>query len=33
MSWRMPAETARHDRTWMTFPAEGFTLGGTDAER
>ncbi|WP_223622315.1 agmatine/peptidylarginine deiminase [Microbacterium sp. EST19A] len=33
MSWRMPAETARHDRTWMAFPAEGQTLGETDAER
>lgn len=33
MSWRMPAETAPHDRTWMAFPAEGQTLGETDAER
>ncbi|MBT2483449.1 MULTISPECIES: agmatine/peptidylarginine deiminase [unclassified Microbacterium] len=33
MSWRMPAETARHDRTWMAFPAEGQTLGETAAER
>lgn len=33
MSWRMPAETAPHDRTWMAFPAEGITLGETDAER
>lgn len=33
MSWRMPPETARHDRTWMAFPAEGETLGDTDAAR
>ncbi|MEU1972970.1 agmatine deiminase family protein [Microbacterium sp. NPDC019599] len=33
MSWTMPAETARHDRTWMAFPREGITLGDTDAER
>lgn len=33
MSWRMPAETAPHERTWMTFPREGFTLGDTDALR
>ena len=33
MSWRMPAETAPHERTWMAFPREGVTLGDTDAER
>lgn len=33
MSWHMPAETARHERTWMAFPAEGETLGATDAAR
>lgn len=33
MSWRMPTETARHERTWMAFPAEGETLGDTDAAR
>jgi agmatine deiminase len=33
MSWRMPAETAPHERTWMAFPREGYTLGETDAER
>ena len=22
MAWRMPAETAPHDRTWMAFPSE-----------
>lgn len=34
MAWRMPAETAPHDRTWMAFPREGLTLGesGADAE-
>src|SRR6188768_3090337 len=29
----MPAETARHERTWMAFPRESITLGETDAER
>ncbi len=33
MSWRMPAETAAHERTWMAFPREGLTLGASDAER
>ncbi|WP_341941315.1 agmatine deiminase family protein [Microbacterium sp. LWH10-1.2] len=33
MNWRMPAETARHDRIWMAFPAEGPTLGESAAER
>lgn len=33
MTWHMPAETAPHDRIWMAFPAEGATLGGTDALR
>ncbi|MFT4279997.1 agmatine deiminase family protein [Microbacterium sp.] len=33
MAWRMPAETAPHERTWMTFPAEGETLGDTAALR
>ncbi len=31
MSWYMPSETARHDRTWMAFPREGITLGEGDA--
>ena len=26
-AWRMPAETARHERTWMAFPRAGYTLG------
>lgn len=33
MAWRMPAETAPHERTWMAFPREGATLGASDAER
>jgi agmatine deiminase len=33
MAWRMPAETAPHERTWMAFPRAGGTLGETDAER
>ena len=33
MSWRMPSETAPHERTWMAFPVEGLTLGDTDALR
>ena len=33
MSWRMPAETAPHDRTWMAFPREGLTLGERETDR
>ncbi|MCD2441385.1 agmatine deiminase family protein [Agromyces sp. SYSU K20354] len=33
MSWRMPAETTPHERTWMAFPREGLTLGEGEAER
>lgn len=33
MTWRMPAETARHDRIWMAFPAEGQTLGESAIDR
>lgn len=33
MAWRMPSETAPHQRTWMAFPVEGLTLGDTDALR
>ncbi|WP_350348828.1 agmatine deiminase family protein [Agromyces sp. G08B096] len=33
MAWRMPAETAPHERTWMAFPREGTTLGEGAAER
>lgn len=31
MSWRMPAETAPHERTWMAFPRAGLTLGSDAA--
>jgi agmatine deiminase len=31
MTWRMPSETARHDRTWMAFPRAGATLGEGEA--
>lgn len=31
--WRMPAESAPHERTWMAFPREGFTLGEGTATR
>ncbi|MDQ1123433.1 agmatine deiminase family protein [Microbacterium trichothecenolyticum] len=31
--WRMPAESARHERTWMAFPREGVTLGEGTATR
>src|ERR1043165_3975441 len=27
MTWRMPAETAPHERVWMAFPRAGRTLG------
>lgn len=27
MAWRMPSETAPHERTWMAFPRPGQTLG------
>ncbi|MFD9890846.1 agmatine/peptidylarginine deiminase [Amycolatopsis sp. NPDC059027] len=27
MAWRMPAETAPHERVWMAFPRAGHTLG------
>ncbi|MDD7961155.1 agmatine deiminase family protein [Microbacterium thalli] len=33
MAWRMPAETALHERTWMAFPRAGVTLGETESER
>ena len=33
MTWRMPAETAQHDRTWMAFPRAGFTLGETPEDQ
>ena len=30
--WRMPAETAAHDATWMAWPSSGYTLGETAAD-
>lgn len=33
MTWRMPAETAPHERTWMAFPREGYTLGSSETAR
>ncbi|WP_068492324.1 agmatine deiminase family protein [Pseudoclavibacter helvolus] len=33
MAWKMPAETAPHDRSWMAFPREGITLGDSAAQR
>ncbi|WP_127472964.1 agmatine deiminase family protein [Microbacterium sulfonylureivorans] len=33
MAWRMPSETAPHERTWMAFPRPGQTLGETLAEQ
>ena len=32
MSWRMPAETAPHDRIWMAFPRQGPVLGSNSTE-
>ncbi|WP_395705213.1 agmatine/peptidylarginine deiminase [Rhodococcus ruber] len=32
MSWRMPAEGEPHERTWMAFPTEGYSLGDTAEE-
>lgn len=31
MTWRMPAETAPHERTWMAFPRPNLTLGDDPA--
>ena len=33
MSWRMPAETTPHERTWMAFPVAGATAGATETDR
>jgi agmatine deiminase len=30
--WRMPAEWAPHERTWMAWPSSGYTLGETEAD-
>uniref|UniRef100_UPI003D946220 agmatine deiminase family protein n=1 Tax=Gordonia sp. B7-2 TaxID=3420932 RepID=UPI003D946220 len=32
MTWRMPAEHEPHERTWMAFPAPGYSLGDSPAE-
>ena len=32
MTWRMPAEWERHERTWLAFPTSGYTLGETERE-
>jgi agmatine deiminase len=31
-NWFMPAEWARHERTWMAWPSSGYTLGETEGE-
>lgn len=33
MAWRMPAESAPHERTWMAFPCGPTMHGDTEAER
>lgn len=33
MVWRMPSETAPHERTWMAFPRAGQTLGDVPSEQ
>ncbi len=33
MAWRMPAESAPHDRIWMAFPREGEVMGDSSAAR
>lgn len=32
MTWKMPAEWETHERTWMAFPSNGYTLGTSEAE-
>jgi agmatine deiminase len=31
-NWKMPAEWAHHERTWMAWPSAGYTLGDTEAD-
>ena len=31
-TWRMPAESEPHERTWMAWPSAAYTLGETSAE-
>lgn len=33
MSWSMPPEWHPHDRTWMAFPSNGYTLGTSEADQ
>jgi len=33
MAWRMPSETAPHERTWMAFPVASATAGATAEEQ
>ncbi|MFC9553142.1 agmatine/peptidylarginine deiminase [Rhodococcus sp. NPDC056960] len=32
MTWRMPAEGEPHERTWMAYPSQGYSLGDTPEE-
>ncbi len=32
MTYRMPAETAAHDRIWMAFPSSGYALGASEED-
>ncbi len=32
MTWRMPLEWEKHERTWVAFPTTGYTLGDTKDE-
>jgi len=33
MTWRMPAESEPHERTWMAYPSAGYSLGDTAEEQ
>ena len=33
MTWRMPAESEPHERTWMAYPRAGYSLGDTAEEQ
>jgi agmatine deiminase len=33
MTWVMPAEWEKHERTWVAFPTSGYTLGDTQREQ
>lgn len=33
MTWVMPAEWEKHERTWVAFPTSGYTLGDTESEQ